>query len=120
MTKSTATSKVRMVQQRQNIRSTKSKIIHDHIPKEVQDPSKEKSQEHFYSIEEAGRTFSDQTGHFTHTSSKGNKYIMVWYHYDINAIITVPLKNRSEGEINRGFKQIHDRLTKQGYKPKVH
>ena len=45
---------------------------------------------------------------------------MVWYHYDINAIITEPMKNRSEGEINRAFQKIHDKLTKQGYTPKVH
>ena len=97
MTKSSATSKGYMNQQRQNIRSTKSKITYDHVPKEVQDPSKEKTQEHFYSIEEAGKTFSDQTGRFPHTSSKGNKYIMVWYHYDINAIITVALKTIRRG-----------------------
>ena len=83
ISKSAATSKGHLVQQRQNLRSTKSKIIYDHIPKEVQDPSMEKTQEHFYSIEEAGRTFSDQTGLFPYKSSKRNKYIIVWYHYDI-------------------------------------
>ena len=57
---------------------------------------------------------------FPHTSSKGNKYIMIWYHYDINTIITESMKNRTEGEINRAFKKVHDKLTTQGYDPKVH
>ena len=30
------------------------------------------------------------------------------------------MKNRTEGKINRAFQKIHDKLTKQGYKPKVH
>ena len=45
---------------------------------------------------------------------------MVWYHYDINAILNEPMKNRIEEEINRAFKAIHDKLTKQEYKPKVY
>ena len=30
------------------------------------------------------------------------------------------MKNRTEGETNRAFQKIHDKLTKQRYKPKVH
>ena len=59
------------------------------------------TEDHYYTIEELGRTFSDQIGRFPHIFSKGNKYIMIWYHYDINEIITEPTKNPTEGEINR-------------------
>ena len=30
------------------------------------------------------------------------------------------MKNRTEGEINRAFKVIHNKLTREKYKPKVH
>ena len=29
------------------------------------------------------------------------------------------MKNRTEGEVNRAFQEIHDRLSKQGYNPKI-
>ena len=45
---------------------------------------------------------------------------MVLYHFDINVILTEPMKNRTEGEINRVFKVIHNKLTRQGYKNNVH
>ena len=37
----------------------------------------------------------------------------------MNTILTEPMKNRTEGEINRAFKVIHIKLNRQGYKPKV-
>ena len=35
---------------------------------------------------ETGKIFSDQTGRFTATSSKGNKYMMIMYDYNSNSI----------------------------------
>ena len=46
------------------------------------------TEEHYYQVQESGHTLSDQTGRFPHTSSKGNKYVMLWYHNDNNAITT--------------------------------
>jgi hypothetical protein len=42
-----------------------------------------------------GKVFSDQTGRFPQTSSRGNKYIMVFYDFDSSAILAEPMKSRS-------------------------
>jgi hypothetical protein len=44
---------------------------------------------------DAGQIYTDQTGHFPVISSKVNKYIMVLYEYDGNAILAEPIKNRT-------------------------
>ena len=107
-----------MNQQFQNLRSTKrtTKIeaVTEHVTPAIV------TEYHYYTVEESGRTFSDQIGRYSHTFSKGDKYILIWYHYDINAIITERMKNRTEGEINKAFQKIHEKLIKQGYRPKVH
>jgi hypothetical protein len=52
-------------------------------------------------VEITGLIFSDQTGRFPITSSRGNKDIMVVYDYDYNAILTEPLTSRTEMELLR-------------------
>ena len=47
-------------------------------------------------MEITGKIYTDQTGRFPVTSSKGSKYLMVLYDYDSNAILSEPLKSRSE------------------------
>jgi hypothetical protein len=47
----------------------------------------------------AGKIHTDQTGRFPVVSSKGNKYIMVLYEYDGNAIIAEHIKNRTATEL---------------------
>ena len=42
---------------------------------------------------------TDQTGGFKDISSKVYKYILVLYDYDINNIISEPLKSRIQGDI---------------------
>jgi hypothetical protein len=64
-----------------------------------------------------GQIFSDQTGRFPITSSRGNKYIMVVYDYDWNAILTEPLTSRTEMELLHAYTKIHTFLTKCGLKP---
>jgi hypothetical protein len=57
-----------------------------------------------------GKVFSDQTSRFPQTSSRGNKYIMIFYDYDSNAILAEPLKSRSESELLRAFTKLHQYL----------
>jgi hypothetical protein len=68
-------------------------------------------------IKITGQIFSDQTGRFPITSSRGNKYIMVVYDYDSNAILTEPLTSRTEMELLRAYTKIHTFLTERGLKP---
>ena len=71
-------------------------------------------------IAETGKTFSDQTGHFPITSSKGNKYIMIMYDYDSNNILGEVIKSRTGDELLRAFKVMHGELKQCGSQPKMH
>jgi hypothetical protein len=70
-------------------------------------------------IDITGKIFSDQTGCFPVTSSRGHKYIMIVYDYHSTAILAEPLKNRSEGELVRAISRIHAYLTAHGLKPQL-
>ena len=65
-------------------------------------------------------TCSDQTGKFPCTSSRGNKYLMIVYCYDANAILMRPLKNRKSEELTKKLEEIFEYLTERGFKPKFH
>jgi hypothetical protein len=51
----------------------------------------------------AGQIYTDQTGILTVVSRKGNKYIMILYHYDSNANLSQPIKDRTAPELLRAF-----------------
>ena len=61
-------------------------------------------------VEVTGKFFTDQTGRFPVTSSKGNQYIMVLYDYDSSAILAEPTKNRSESGLVRVYTRMHTYL----------
>ena len=67
-----------------------------------------------------GKLFSDQTGKFTRTSIRGMKYVMIFYVYDANAIIAYPLRNRMSKEMLETYQDLYKKLTKCGFKPKLH
>ena len=46
-------------------------------------------------IEATNKDYSDLTGKFPVQSALGNKYILIVYHYDSNAILAEPLKDRT-------------------------
>ena len=62
------------------------------------------------------KIYTDQTGRFPITSRKGNKYILVAYHYDSNTIHEVPLKMRTGLELKTTYHKLHSLLTKRGLK----
>ena len=66
-----------------------------------------------------GKIHSDQTGRFTIQSSSGNKYMMVIYAYDPNAILVEPLPDRSKESIMQPYQKIIQQLTKRGFKPRL-
>jgi hypothetical protein len=68
---------------------------------------------------DAGQIYTDQTGRFPVGSSKGNKYIMVLYGYDINAILEQPIKNRTRPELLKAFQVMEQELMARGLKPKL-
>jgi hypothetical protein len=68
---------------------------------------------------DAGQIYTDQTGLFPVVSSKGNKYIMIFYDYDSNAIMVQPIKERTAAELLRAFQVIEQELVARGLKPEL-
>jgi hypothetical protein len=52
-------------------------------------------------------------------SSKGNKYIMILYDYDRNAILAQPIKDRTAPELLKAFQVMEQELVARGLKPKL-
>jgi hypothetical protein len=68
---------------------------------------------------DAGQIYTDQTCIFPVVSSKGNKYIMILYDYDRNAILAQPIKDRTAPELLRDFQVMEQELVARGLKPKL-
>jgi hypothetical protein len=66
---------------------------------------------------DAGQIYTDQTGIFPVVSSKGDKYIMILYDYDSNAILAQPIKDRTAPELLRAFQVMEQELVSRGLKP---
>ena len=63
------------------------------------------------------KIYSDLTSKLPVQSTLGNKYILVVYNYDANAILAEPLRDRSAAEISRAHQVIYTYLTDRGLKP---
>ena len=68
--------------------------------------------------EEKELVYSDQTGKFPTTSSRGNKYLMVLYYTNGSYIMMEPMKSRHENEMIRAHKVLIERLKSRGFYPK--
>jgi hypothetical protein len=102
LSKSTSTTKGHLNQQRQNARTTKIKDAKD-IVTEPDIENGLKTQFVYAATIDAGQIYTDQTGRFPVVSSKGNKYIMILYDYDSNAILAQPIKDRTAPELLKAF-----------------
>jgi hypothetical protein len=117
LSKSTSTTKGHLNQQRQNARSTKIKDA-----QVIEEPNiyhGVKTQFVYAATIDAGQIYTDQTGRFPVVSSKGNKYIMKLYHYDSNAILSQPIKDRTAPELLKAFQVMEQELVARGLKPKL-
>jgi hypothetical protein len=94
LSKSTSTAKGHLNQQRQNARTTKIKDAQ--LPIKIMESN---TQFVYAATIDAGQIYTDQTGRFPVVSSKGNKYIMVLYDYEFNAILAKPIKDRTAPEL---------------------
>jgi hypothetical protein len=64
------------------------------------------------------KVYTDLTGRFPTTSSKGNKYVLILYAYYGNAILAEPMESRSDTEAVRAYTVIYKQLTDAGLHPK--
>jgi hypothetical protein len=118
LSKSDATTKGHLNQQQQNARTTKIKITKA-INKETDIDHGIKTQFVYAATIDAGQIYTDQTGRFPVISSKGNKYIMILYDYDSNAILAQPIKYRTAPELLKAFQIMEQELVAGGLKPKL-
>jgi hypothetical protein len=62
---------------------------------------------------------SDLTGRFPQTSTQGNKYILIVYSYDGNAILAEPMNSRTDNAAIEAYSTILSHLKKAGLAPKL-
>ena len=91
---------------------------HDHLPQAKQ--SENTNLVFFKKVDLSGKIYTDQTGRFQVTSRKGNKYILVAYHYDSNTIHAEPLKTRLGLDLTDAYQKLHSLLTNIGMIPHLH
>jgi hypothetical protein len=118
LSKSTSTAKGHLNQQRQNARTTKIKDA-QLLDSEADLDHRIKTQFVYAATIDAGQIHTDQTGRFPVVSSKGNKYIMILYDYDSNAILAQPIKDRTAPELLKAFQFMEQELVARGLKPKL-
>jgi hypothetical protein len=118
LSKSTSTTKGHLNQQRQNARTTKIKDTKV-ITKETDMDNGIKTKFVYAATIDAGQIYTDQTGRFPVVSSKSNKYIMILYDYDSNAILAQPIKDRTAPELLKAFQVMEQELMARGLKPKL-
>ncbi len=104
--KALASAKGHLRQERQGLRSTQKTTQPSSVnstTKPVMTTDKETTVRtnwvYMQPIEVTGQIYSDQTGRFPQTSSRGNKYIMIVYDYPFNAILAEPITSRTEDEL---------------------
>ena len=111
---SVETQKGHMKHQCQGVRSTKIPKLQADITMEerikLEKEMKALRQKHrdiFIQVyEEKDLVYSDQTGNFPTTSSRGNKYLMILYYIDGSYIMMEPMKSRHENEMIRVHKVL--------------
>ena len=96
-------------------------ILHDAFPNS--DSPNIKTHDVAYSILELppkNIAYTDLTGRFPYRSSRGNEYIMVGYHFDANAIVAEPIKNRQAQTLTDGWKILNSKFAKAGIQPNTY
>ena len=72
------------------------------------------------SVEELSKLSSDQTGKFPITSSRGHKYIFVFYHYDTNTINGIAIKSHNTTETCDAWQITYELLKAHSEAPNIH
>ena len=86
-----------------------------------QAPHNDKTNMVFLTLAEVeGQLFTDQTGRFPVTSSRGNNYIVIFYVVDANYIKSYPIKSRHRTELIRAYDDVYSFLRTRGYRPQLH
>ena len=112
-----------MNQVRQDAHTTRSSVTApDDINNECtaipqQDPANSKFHEVYFTATNSGNVllYSDQTGRFPRTSNISNKYLGIFYVYNVKALLSVPIKIRAKEELLRAYKKIYSYIEARGF-----
>ena len=129
---SVATAQGHLNQQRQHLQSTKSRVnvpdMHpiDELCKQTKNLSLQNTINNVNSNDLTDESFTsddvayiiinhdydkvgyiDSTGRFPQRSSRGHEYILVGYHFNGNAILAAPIKDRSAQSLTKAWESIH-------------
>jgi len=104
-----ATVKGHITQERQNLRSTKTKV-NNFIQKSEFGVSKHESFIKIESFSKKDFTYSDQTGRFPIRSFRNHQYVFILYNAASNNIYAQPLKNRTTAEIIAAYTKIQKEI----------
>ena len=109
---SEATSKGHLTQERQNLRSTKTKVkqLKQTTSNEA---SLTKNPEAYVCIDDPrhhSTVYSDQTGRFPVRSNRGMHYIMILYETTSNYIFAEAMKDRTENSMITAFNKFNNNL----------
>jgi hypothetical protein len=115
--KSDATAKVHMNQIYQNIRSTRPAVVE--LTPESDMVQEDKCNYMYAAVMEINQIYTDLTGRFPTTSLSGNKYILILYDYDINSVLSSPIKNRGDKDMVRDFDLLIQAFIICGLKPRL-
>ena len=74
----------------------------------------------FVSTHKMRKTYSDQTGKIIIQSSRVNNYIFIFYDYDSNSILFIPINNRQAKSIADAWRLCYIRLKNNGHAPDLH
>ena len=110
------TQKRHMKQERQHLQSTKK--VDCNFP--TQDTPNIKCNDVIYALYEPNKkykAYGDLTGKFPLTCSRGTKYFLIAYHYDVNAILAIGIKNRTAAEITNAYMAMHKKFNESGNAP---
>eukprot|EP00957_Ditylum_brightwellii_P049694 3768675-Ditylum_brightwellii.AAC.1 len=118
-----ATVKGHIQQTQKNLKSTKKApqiLVEEEVSQEENNEETHLVFAIIHEYDELGRVYTDLTGHFPVPPSKGNKFVLVLYSYDANAIMAEPIKNRTDAKLTRAYTKNLNKLKKAGYKLRVH
>ena len=122
LTPTIASIKGHLKQEKQGLQSTSTKLPFPSFSDEDMNPPSDipniKTHDVILSItSKSDKAFMDLTGRFPHCSSRGNEYILIIYHYDSNAILGLPLKNRQASTITTAWQELNATLQQAGVTP---
>ena len=108
--------KLRKIKENETEIITDKDIINDFFPQ----PSRAQTNQCFTKvINITGLTAMDLSGKFPITSSRGNKYIFLWYDYDSNTIKAIPIKSREKEEQVRAYNICYEYYALRGFVPQI-